>query len=106
MADNRSDENNTIQRILILAVHVCGAVVTKCTFYPMCFPNTTDNGGGSTDGAYHEAWVILGIGSANERRRYNVTSSLIGWAYIQNDPCEARTNMNTSSWGNQTYFLN
>ena len=25
--------------------------------------------------------VILGIGSANERRRYNVTSSLIGWAH-------------------------
>ena len=76
MADNRSDENNTIQRIPILAV--CGAVVTKCTFYPMCFPNTNDNGGGSADGAYHEAWDILGMGSANERRRYNVTSSLSG----------------------------
>ena len=23
----------------------------------------------------------------NERRRYNVTSSLIGWAHTQNDPC-------------------
>ena len=23
---------------------------------------------------------------ANERRRYNVTSSLIGWTYRQNDP--------------------
>ena len=28
--------------------------------------------------------VILGMGSANERRRYNVTSSLIGWAHTQN----------------------
>ena len=28
--------------------------------------------------------VNLGIGSANERRRYIVTSSLIGWAHIQN----------------------
>ena len=30
--------------------------------------------------------VILGMGSANERRRYIVTSSLIGWADTQNDP--------------------
>ena len=27
------------------------------------------------------------MGSANERWRYNVTSSLIGWAHKQNDPC-------------------
>ena len=30
--------------------------------------------------------IILGMGSTNERRRYIVTSSLIGWAHIQNDP--------------------
>ena len=24
---------------------------------------------------------------ANERRRYKVTSSLIGWAHTRNDPC-------------------
>ena len=28
----------------------------------------------------------LGMGSANERRRYTVTSSHIGWAYTQSDP--------------------
>ena len=28
----------------------------------------------------------MGMGSANKRRRYNVTSSLIGWAHTQNDP--------------------
>ena len=28
------------------------------------------------------------MGSANERRRYNVTASLIGWAHTQNDPCD------------------
>ena len=27
--------------------------------------------------------IILGMGSANERRRYNVTSVLIGWHLIQ-----------------------
>ena len=27
------------------------------------------------------------MGSANERRRYKVMSSLIGWAHSQNDPC-------------------
>ena len=29
--------------------------------------------------------IIPGMGSANERRRYNVTSALIGWAHTQND---------------------
>ena len=37
---------------------------------------------------YDTIWgIILGMGSANERRRYIVTSSLIGWAHTQNDPC-------------------
>ena len=29
--------------------------------------------------------IILGMGLANERRRYYVTPSLIGWAHTQND---------------------
>ena len=29
--------------------------------------------------------VTIGMGSANERRRYIVTSSLIGWVHTQND---------------------
>ena len=36
----------------------------------------------------HKPRIILGMGSANERRRYNVTWSLIGWAHTQNDPCK------------------
>ena len=28
----------------------------------------------------------MGMGSANERQHYNVTSSLIGWVHTQNDP--------------------
>ena len=35
--------------------------------------------------------VILGIVSANERRRYYVTPSLIRRAHTQNDPCKAGT---------------
>ena len=35
----------------------------------------------------HALGIIPGIGSANERRRYNVTSSHIGWARTQNGPC-------------------
>ena len=31
--------------------------------------------------------IILCMRPANERRRYNVTSSPIGWAHTQNDPC-------------------
>ena len=30
--------------------------------------------------------IILGMGSANERRCYNVMSSLIGWAHSKSDP--------------------
>ena len=30
--------------------------------------------------------ITLCKGSANDRRHYNVTSSLIGWAHTQNDP--------------------
>ena len=31
--------------------------------------------------------IILGMGSSNERRRYIVKSSLIGWGHTQDDPC-------------------
>ena len=30
--------------------------------------------------------IILGMGSANERQRYNVMASLIGYAHTQKDP--------------------
>ena len=36
------------------------------------------------------AWIILNIHPTNERRRYIVTSSLIGWVHAQNDPCICR----------------
>ena len=32
---------------------------------------------------------ILGMGSANERRRFIITPPLIGWVHTQNDPCIA-----------------
>ena len=35
----------------------------------------------------HFTGIILGMGSANKRRRYNLTPSLIGWAHTQNNPC-------------------
>ena len=31
--------------------------------------------------------LILGLRPANERRRYKVTPSLIGWAQTKNQPC-------------------
>ena len=34
-----------------------------------------------------EAGIILYMRPANERWRYTVTLSLIGWAHTQNDPC-------------------
>ena len=33
------------------------------------------------------AGLILGLRPANERRRYKVTPSLIGWAQMYNQPC-------------------
>ena len=35
-------------------------------------------------------WIILCMRPAIERRRYYVTSSFIGWAYTQNEPCIPR----------------
>ena len=35
--------------------------------------------------------IILGIGAANEGRRYNVTSSLIGWTHTQKDANQTKT---------------
>ena len=36
--------------------------------------------------SHHVSGIILWMRPTNERRRYNVTSSLIGWAHLQNDP--------------------
>ena len=33
---------------------------------------------------YLASGIILGVGSASERRRYYVTPPLIGWAHTQN----------------------
>ena len=41
---------------------------------------------------------ILCMGSANERRRYSVTSSLIGWAHTQNDPSVQYSVYGLSQW--------
>ena len=40
----------------------------------------------ATESSSH-AGIISCMCQANERRCYNVTSSLIGWAHSQNDPC-------------------
>ena len=39
------------------------------------------------NGAFMFSGLFLWMCSASERRRYNVTSSLIGWAHAQKDPC-------------------
>ena len=38
-----------------------------------------------------DAGIILGMGLANKRWIYNVTSSLNGWAHTQNDTCDVIT---------------
>ena len=51
--------------------------------------------------AVQYAGNIMCMPPANERRRYIVTSSLIGWAQTQNDPCYA--NMTVSLWWYNVY---
>ena len=47
--------------------------------------------------------IIQGMGLVNEWRRYNMKSSLIGWAHIQNDPrcliCHLRCGSHHRLWG-------
>ena len=38
--------------------------------------------------SWNKPRIILGLGSANGRWCHIVTSSLIGWAHAQNDPCK------------------
>ena len=45
-----------------------------------------DRGGGYNWHNHDFAGIILCMRPANERRRYTVTSSPIGWAHAQNDP--------------------
>ena len=45
--------------------------------------------------------IILSMHPANERQRYRVTPSLIGWAHAQSDPCGC--NHSSLTWNeNQT----
>ena len=45
--------------------------------------------------------LILGLRLANERRRYKVTPSLIGWEQTQNQPCGSCDDVarNQDIWG-------
>ena len=43
---------------------------------------------------YCTKWIILDMGAANERRRYKVSSSLIGWAHTNHD----LSNRNVLAW--------
>ena len=46
----------------------------------------------------HFVRAILGLRPANERRRYNITSSLLGWACAHNDPCIRRHTIILHPW--------
>ena len=53
--------------------------------------------------------IILGMGSSNERRRYYVTPSLIGWAHTQNDPCNPQVSLKRQAYiataDNMSHFI-
>ena len=46
----------------------------------------------------YDSGIILGMGSANEKRRYIVTSFLIGWAHAQNDSCDLIISASRGNW--------
>ena len=60
----------------------------------------------------HIIGLILGLRPANERRRYFITTSLIGWAQAENQPCiicAIRTtpeHVAVSTRGNDTELVN
>ena len=45
---------------------------------------------------FHESFV--GMSSANERSRYNITLYLIGWAHTQNAPCVSWSSFHLDIW--------
>ena len=49
--------------------------------------------------------LILGLRSANERRRYNVTPSLIGWAQTLNQPWYLCTSVQAYTEGRYIYYI-
>ena len=49
--------------------------------------------------------IIFGVHPANERRSYNVTSSLIGWAHTQNDPCIYMIHCVTDKYTSKAWYL-
>ena len=51
------------------------------------------------------AWVILCMRPANERRRYIVTSPLIGWAHTQNDHGSEKWPITKKSFGSRQIYL-
>ena len=49
--------------------------------------------------------LILDLHPANERRRYKVTPSLIGWTQTQNQPCILRSELSDSTNLDQPQFV-
>ena len=46
----------------------------------------------------HRIWLILCLSPANGRRRYSVTTSLIGWVQTYNQPCRSCRLWTKISW--------
>ena len=52
-----------------------------------------------TDRGYSLAGISLGMRPANERRRYNVKTSLMGWAHTSTDPLDSEGEILSLSLG-------
>ena len=47
----------------------------------------------------YKTWIILGMGSAKERRHYHVMPSLVGWAHTQTDPYKSTLDLSqVTAW--------
>ena len=49
--------------------------------------------------------IIMCMHPANERRRYSLTPSLIGWVHTQNDPCKCMSLLITNKMAFDMYIL-
>ena len=85
-----------------------GLLLVLCQAIPEAMPNCFQLELWTMPGWSLVLWrgIILCMHSANERWRYSVTPSLIGWAHTQNDPCSNKFQIKIQMEKNKISILN
>ena len=96
--------------ILLNLIRHFGTSHRKCPTCPMIFVNTGHHASFMMQWAQKLSWwwtpgIILSMCPANERWRYTVTPSLIGWAHTQNDLRKEITENVLITWSDELIQL-